>query len=390
MLKRLISCPGSRSFFLFGARGVGKSTLVRAQFPNALYINLLLDEEEAQLAGDPDSLIRRLKAWEPQPSHTGSPAVVIIDEVQKVPKLLDIVHHLIEQKKYRFVLTGSSARKLKRGSSNLLAGRASVRELYPFTASELGENFDTESALSWGLLPEIYQLRDEEDRYDYLTAYARTYLKEEVWGEQLIRNLEPFRKFLQVAAQSNGKEVNFSATARHCGVTEKTVRTYFEILEDTLLGFFLEPFDTSVRKQVGKTPKFYFFDPGVKRALSGELRLQPKAGTSYYGETFEHLVLLELQKRCSYARNDFKLSFLRTKSGLEIDCIIQRPGLPLLLVEIKSGKTIAPEKITRFAQLANDFPNAEAIVLGQIPHSQIIGEIRAFPWLEGINYILQD
>jgi len=390
MFSRLISCPENRSFFLFGARGVGKSTLVRTQLPDALYINLLLDEEEAQLAGDPDSLVRRLKAWEPSVSPSGALPVVVIDEVQKVPKLLDVIHHLIEQKLYRFVLTGSSARKLKRGSSNLLAGRASVRELYPFTVDELGDRFDTDSAMTWGLLPEIYHLQDEEDRYDYLTAYARTYLKEEVWGEQLIRNLEPFRKFLQVAAQSNGKEVNFAATARHCGVTEKTVRTYFEILEDTLLGFFLEPFDTSVRKQVGKTPKFYFFDPGVKRALAGELRLQPTTGTSYYGETFEHLVLLELYKRCSYARNDFKLSFLRTKSGQEIDCIIQRPGKPLLLVEIKSAKTITPEKITRYTKLARDFANAEAIVLSQAPHSQMIEEIRVFPWMEGVNYILEN
>lgn len=385
MLKRLIDCPKTRSFFLFGARGVGKSTLVRSLFPNSVYINLLLAEEEEALAGDPDTLIRRLQAMGLSARHD-----VVIDEIQKVPKLLDVVHQLIETTAHRFILTGSSARKLKRGSSNLLAGRASVRELYPFSAAELGERFNIDCALEWGLLPEIDQIADNEERYDFLIAYAHTYLKEEVWGEHLIRNLDPFRKFLEVAAQANGKQINFSKIARLCGVTEKTVRTYFEILEDTLLGFFLEPYSTSVRKQVGRTPKFYFFDPGVKRALAKELRLQPRFGTSYYGELFEHVVLLELYKRCHYARNDFSLSFLRTKSGVEIDCIVQRPGKPLLLIEIKSSKQLNREKLTRFVNIAKDFREAEAIVLSQIPQAELFESIIAFPWKEGIEYVMGD
>ena len=199
MFSRVVKSLDSRSFFLFGARGTGKSTLLRKHFPkgDALWIDLLLPQEEERLSLDPQDLARQIAALGSCPSW------VVIDEVQKVPALLDVVHHLIEDKGIRFALTGSSARKLKRGSANLLAGRAFVRELFPLVDAELGHQKNLMALLQWGGLPEAITLETKQDKQDYLRSYARTYLKEEVWAEHIVRKLEPFRKFLQVAAQSN-------------------------------------------------------------------------------------------------------------------------------------------------------------------------------------------
>ena len=193
---------------------------------------------------------------------------VIIDEVQKIPELLDVVHRLIEDKKIKFGLTGSSARKLKHGGANLLAGRAFVYNLFPFTSFELGDSFSLEDALMWGTLPQIYALQDANDRIQYLKSYANTYIQEEVWEAHLIKDLVPYRRFLQVAAQTNGTGINYSNISEDARVDPKTVQRYFQILEETLLGFFLEPFHRSLRKRQRANPKFYFFDIGVQRALS--------------------------------------------------------------------------------------------------------------------------
>ena len=267
MFRRLLQTTRQNSFFLFGARGTGKTTYIRNEFnPDAvLYIDLLDAEIEDAYRRTPQRLERQIRAL-PQTVEW-----VLIDEVQRAPRLLDVVHRLIERTDKRFVLTGSSSRKLRRGASNLLAGRAFVYNLFPLTVPELEDAFDLEDALRWGTLPGIYALEANEDKQSYLRAYALTYLKEEIVAEQIVRRLDPFRQFLEVAAQSNGTIINYANIARDVGADPKTVISYFSILEDTLVGFLLPAFHRSIRKQQRTNPKFYFFDTGVKRSLDRTL-----------------------------------------------------------------------------------------------------------------------
>ena len=214
---------------------------------------MLLPSVEDRFFRHPELLIAEVSALQPSIKY------IVIDEIQKAPKLLEVVHHLIEKSPRLFAMTGSSARKLRHGGANLLAGRAFTKHLFPLTSKELGSQFVLDDVLRWGSLPKIYQLDSAERKDDFLFAYANSYLKEEIQAEQLVRRIDHFRKFLEVAAQSNGLLINFSNIARDTGMDGKTVRSYYEILEDTLVGFWLEPFQTSVRKRLKQSPKFYFF-----------------------------------------------------------------------------------------------------------------------------------
>jgi predicted AAA+ superfamily ATPase len=379
MFRRELTFPEKRSFFLFGARGTGKSTLVGHRFPpeSTWFVDLLLASREEAYARDPDLFYREVKQL-PDSIDT-----VVIDEVQKQPKLLDLVHKLIFETERRFVMTGSSARKLRHGAANLLAGRAFERRLYPLTCRELGERFDLEEILAWGSLPEQFALSLEE-RGEYLRAYARSYLKEEVWGEHLIRKLEPFRKFLEVAAQHNGQPVNFESIGRDVGVDGKTVREYYQILEDTLLGHVLEPYLRSERKRVQKAPKFYLFDVGVARALANLLTVRPAPQTSYYGDLFEQFVILEFQRREAYQTKDYRFYYLATER-VQVDLIIERPGRPLAAVEIKSTDDVRPDKLRGLNSLRSALPEAELYCLSRDPRPQRVGEVEALPWQEGLE-----
>lgn len=381
MLPRQINIPKKQSFFIFGARGTGKSTLVKSVFSKETshYINLLRAAEEDRFARNPDELISEVEGL-PQGVTT-----VIIDEIQKIPKLLDIVHELIETTDKRFVLTGSSARKLKAGGANLLAGRAVERPIFPFSFIELGDKFDTEQCLRWGTLPGIFQLEDDEEKEDFLIAYTHIYLKEEVWAEHMIRKLDPFRKFLEVAAQSNGKIVNFSNIAKDTGVDSKTIKSYYQVVEDTLLGFFLESYSPSVRKAVYKTPKFYFFDVGVVRALSRYLDVLPKEGTRYYGDLFEHLVIAEIYKQLKYSRKQYRLFYIRTQADNEIDLIVERPGKSLLLIEVKSTKNLTRDKVKKMMMFRDEFPNAEFYVFSQDRTRKKYDFVVAEFWKDGVG-----
>ncbi len=382
MLNRLLQLPENKSFFLFGARGVGKSTLLRQFFPeeSTLTINLLGAEEESRFSRHPEELAILAR------SLPSSKKRIIIDEIQKIPKLLDIVHILIEEKlPIDFIMTGSSARKLKRGGANLLAGRSFVYHLFPFSFLEMGNTFHTQEALEWGLLPAVTQYTDEEDRYQFLHAYANTYLKEEIWNEQFIKNLDPFRRFLEVAAQMNGKILNYASIARDVGVSENTVKDYFSLLEDTLIGFFLEPFHHSFRKRLRTAPKFYFFDTGVTRTLARLLRVPLRESTSLYGDTFEHLVILECIKLAHYYSLDYRFSYLSTKDDAEIDLIVDRPGLPHLFIEIKSSREVSPQSLKTLGQLSKDFKQCEAVCFSQDKYVKKYGDITVYPWQEGIK-----
>lgn len=310
-----------------------------------------------------------------------APSWVILDEIQRAPRLLDVVHRLIEKTGQRFAMTGSSARKLRRGEANLLAGRAQVHSLYPLTHLELGKDFNLEQALAWGTLPRVSTLEEDGEKLEFLRAYALTYLKEEIAAEQLVRNLTPFRNFLEVAAQCNGTILNFARIAREVGVDTKTVQGYFSLLEDTLVGFFLPAFHESVRKQQNQNPKFYFFDLGVKRALEHSLEGGVTPSTYGFGNSFEHFILLELIRLSDYRRRDWKFSYLRTNHGVEIDCIIDRPGLPRVPLDIKSKEKVDETDLRGLETIAAAFKGpVQAICASRESKPRRVGQVLCLPW----------
>jgi predicted AAA+ superfamily ATPase len=384
MFHRQIRLPERQSFFLFGARQTGKSTLLRERFGDVrvLRLDLLDPETEDALRRNPRELLQRLDALREPPSW------VVLDEVQKIPRLLDVVHARIEQTGQKFALTGSSPRKLRRGASNLLAGRAMVHHLHPLTHRELGEAFDLGAALRWGTLPKVFAL-DEAERIAFLRAYALTYVKEEIAAEQVVRRLDPFRNFLEVAAQSNGKVINYSNVARDVGVEVKTVQSYFAILEDTLMGFLLPPFHESLRKRQSANPKFYFFDLGLKRALERTLDLSLEPRTYGYGDAFEHFVIAELRRLADYAGKDWRYSYLRTPQDAEIDLIVERPGAPRVFLEIKSSETVRDADVANLNRFAADSKvPVTAILASRDPVAKRIGETLCLPWDRALEEIL--
>lgn len=381
MIPRLIKLPEDESFFLFGPRGSGKTTIMKhlPWYDHSFYINLLLSKEERDYSRNPDRLVNIVEGLPDETTH------VIIDEVQKIPKLLDLVHNLIETTNKKFILTGSSARKLKHGGANLLAGRAFVYHLAPFTFLEVDEQFSLNDYLRWGTLPKIFEFNTEEKKILFLDAYANTYLKEEVWNEQIIRVLEPFRYFLEVAAQSNGKIVNYTKIAKDVGVDVKTIQNYFTILEDTLLGFFLAPFQHSFRKRLSKSPKFYFFDPGVVKALANQLTIPLNESTNYYGDCFEHFVITQCKYLSAYFHRDYRFSYLKTKDDAEIDLVVERPNKPLLFIEIKSSKDVEERHLRTLKSLSHDFGECEAICFSRDDYRKKIDGITIYPWAVGIK-----
>lgn len=379
-IKRQLKLSDNYSAFLFGPRGSGKSTLIKDQFAtNSHYIDLLDTEVEEKLSQRPNELKDIVLNLDPCTSH------VIIDEVQKIPKLLDLVHMLIESTDKKFILTGSSARKLKYGKANLLAGRAFVYNLHPFTFLELGNQFKLDQALRWGSLPKIHKLNEDEDKVRFLRSYAQTYIKEEVQAEQLVRKLNPFKHFLQVAAQMNGKIINHSKISRDVGVEDKTIAEYYSILEDTLLGFTLRGFKHSFRKQLSSKPKFYYFDIGVTRALNKTLGNNLTEGSYAYGNAFEHFIVLECIKLASYFKYEYQFSYLRTKDDAEIDLVVERPGKPILFIEIKSSTQVVEEDLSTYSRLVKDFGECEAVCFSRDTYRKQIANITVYPWQEGIE-----
>lgn len=270
-----------------------------------------------------------------------------------------------------------------------MAGRAFVYNFFPLTFLELGSSFDLDTVLRWGTLPEQIQFDEEQEKIQFLQAYAATYLKEEIWNEHFVQNLDPFRKFLEVAAQSNGKIVNYSNIARDIGVEDKTVASYFALLEDTLVGFFLESFHNSFRKRLSEKPKFYFFDLGIVRALSRQLSLPLIERTSAYGEAFEHFIILEIFRLASYFEPDYRFSYLRTPSDVEVDLIIERPGLPLLFIEIKSTTEVDKTDLSAFIRLTKDYGECEACCFSRDPYRRKIEHVIASYWRDGIKELFQ-
>ncbi|MBW2596530.1 MAG: ATP-binding protein [Deltaproteobacteria bacterium] len=309
--KRSLRLP-NRSFFLFGPRGVGKTTWLREVLPDASYFDLLDSSLYLELSQKPGNL-------EPMVGDLQKNSWVVIDEIQKIPNLLDEVHRLIEAKRWRFALCGSSARKLRRAGVNLLGGRAITRNLDAFSYKELGDAFDAEFSLQWGFLP--YVQLDRKNAPDILNSYVNTYIKEEIKEEGIVRSLPPFLRFLSIAGQLNGQLVNAQNISREAAVPRSSVDVYFSILEDTLLGHFLPAYRPNVKVREQTHPKFYWFDPGVARAAAG-LLFEP-VDRLWKGTALENMIYHELRVYNLTQNKNRPISFYRTGSGVEIDFVIE-------------------------------------------------------------------
>lgn len=399
MFYRALKPSSQSSFFIFGARGTGKSTFIERQllpswgitvpselllkgrwcYDNVLYFDLLDDELEETLAKDPEILKREVAALKEKPKW------VIVDEVQKIPRLLDVVHSMIEKQKIKFILSGSSARKLRKEGANLLGGRAFEYSLMPLTSSELGDVFNLDEVLHFGSLPAVFSFSAHEDKTKFLRSYVRTYVRMEIQIEQLLRKLDPFREFLEISAQMNGKILNFSRIAREVGVDVKTVQLYYLVLEETYLGFRLPSFHRSIRKSQLLSPKFYYFDVGVKRALEQSLHTGLAPGTSYYGEVFEHFIILEFYRWNVYHDADFRLSFFATKEGAEVDLVLSRRK-EVYFVEIKSSEHVDLTEVRKLKAIGKAVAS-RCYFLSKCKVPQEIEGVRCLPWQQGLKEI---
>jgi predicted AAA+ superfamily ATPase len=390
MVNRRQKLSKNNNLFLFGARGTGKTTLLKKLFgdrPNILWIDLLSEEAEEKFGRHPDELSNHLKE-----KHYD---YIIIDEIQKFPKLLDIVHLEIEKKdqkiKSYFILTGSSARKLKRNAANLLGGRAFNFLLFPYTHLELDEEFNLDLVLKFGSLPLTWAYEDNELKAEFLRGYVKNYIKEEILEEQIVRRIDTFRDFLEVAAQNSGDIINYSKIARDVGTSDQTVKSFYQVMEDTLIGFSLPSFHRSIRKRQREAPKFYLFDLGVKSALERTLKIPLEKRTSSYRKAFEHFIVLEIFRMCEYLKNDFRLSYLRTKDDAEIDLVIERPGRPDLLLEIKSIEKVGEDDVRTVSRFSKEWDKeAEGQVWSQDVVSKKINNVSCYDWREGFSKLFPD
>lgn len=343
MFQRALALPiaGTETFFLWGPRQTGKTTLLRETYPDALWIDLLKAEEFRRYLQNPERLREEVIATRPQQ--------VVIDEVQKVPQLLDEVHWLLENTESQFALCGSSARKVKRGAANLLGGRAVRRELHGLLSVEVGAPLDLDRFLNHGVLPSIYTSERPRRR---LEAYVADYLREEIAAEALVRNLPTFSTFLNVAALSDAELVNFSNIARECGVSAPTIKAYFEILTDTLLGRWLPAYTKRPKRRVIGAPKFYFADVGVANHLAR--RGQLERGGELYGKAFENWIFHELSAYNHYAEAFAELSYWRLASGTEVDFVVNSMSVA---IELKTTANVTSTHLKGLRELARDHPD---------------------------------
>lgn len=376
---RSLQVPPKRSFFLFGPRGTGKSTWVAHAFPDALSIDLLDYGTYAELLANPGRIEALAAA---QRADT-----VLIDEVQRLPTLLDEVHKLIERKRWRFVLTGSSARKLRRGGVNLLAGRARTLAMHPLTARELGESFDLEHSLRHGQLPSVYV---DDDPGAYLRSYVGTYLREEVQAEALTRNLETFSRFLTAASFSQASLLSVSAVARDLGISRKTVEGYFDLLGDLLLGVRLPVFTRRAKRAMTAHPKFFFFDAGVYRAMRprGPLDVVEEID----GAALETLVMQELRATNDNLGLGYEMFCWHTRDHREVDFVLYGER-GLVAVEVKRSGFFRDADLATLRLFRSDYPSARCALFYGGTRAYEIDGIRVLPvaralvelpeWLEG-------
>jgi predicted AAA+ superfamily ATPase len=385
MLQRACRLPPTRSCLLLGPRQTGKSTLVRSLLPRRSWsVDLLQQDVFLRYSKQPERFRLEVEA-----QVRAGTRVFFVDEIQRVPALLDEIHGLIEAHRIRFLLTGSSARKLRRGAANLLAGRASTRRLYPLTLAEQGDHFDLERTLRYGSLPAVVTGSASAAR-ELLASYADTYLREEVQAEALVRNLGGFARFLDVVAAENGGIVNASAVARDASLATRTVLEYYQILEDTLIGFRLEPWRASPRARLVGHPRFYLFDTGVSNALTGRLGAPPDS--VWRGRLFEQWLVLECLRLLDYRQTEARLYYWRTHNGAEVDLLIERRGRLRLAVEIKAKSRVASADLSGLRSFGEAHPRVRRVVVSEVPEPYRLGSIDVMPYrmfLERLKHLLR-
>lgn len=363
-----IDLPENQSAFLWGPRKSGKSTYLRTNFPQSIVFDFLKTDLFLEFSKRPSLLREQLLARDN--SILNKP--VILDEVQKVPRILDEVHWLIENKGINFILCGSSARKLKKGQANLLGGRAWRYEMFPLVSPEI-KNINLLRALNHGLIPAHY-LQDSYSRS--LKAYTQDYLKEEILAEGLTRNIPAFSRFFEAMGYSHGEMINYSAFARECGVDSKTVKEYFQILEDTLLGKLLPPFKKRQnRRVIQKAPKFYLFDVGIANSLVKRTVNEEKGRE--FGRAFEHFIFMELNAYSSYSELDYKISYWRTKTGLEVDYILNHGEIA---IEVKGTSRVDSKLFRPMKAFMDEYSPAKALIVANEKEERVVDGIHVIPW----------
>jgi predicted AAA+ superfamily ATPase len=362
-----------KSFFLFGPRATGKTTLIRQQLAETATIIDLLDSRYfLRLSSAPHELESIIAA---------APAdIVVIDEIQRIPELLNEIHRLIESQNLTFLLTGSSARKLRRGKANLLAGRVWEARMFPLIYREIAD-FSLERYLHFGGLPAVYL---SEYPLEELNAYVNTYLKEEILAEGLIRRLPPFSRFLKTIALANGEMINFTKLANDCQVPPSTVTEYVGLLEDTLIGFLLPAWTDSKKRKAIKTGKFYFFDPGITHILAGTETLD--RNSNLYGKSFEQFICMELRAYLSYTRKILPLTYWRSKNGHEVDFLLGTQTA----VEVKATKKITSNDLKGLKYLKEEGVFQNLILVSQDPVRTLSDNILTIPWQKFLSDLWKD
>lgn len=375
MYKRILGFEKHKyeTLFLWGPRQVGKSTLLEKLFPTAPYYDLLLSDVVTRLQVKPFLLREELLAHPPTQA-------VIIDEIQKIPPLLDEIQWLMTKKNIRFILSGSSARKLKRAGVNLLGGRALRYQLFPLVSAEIPD-FDLLRALNGGLLPRHYLA---EEPQDLIESYIADYLQQEIAAESLVRNLPSFHRFLEVAAFSNGEIPIFNNIASECGVSPPTVKDYFQILKDTLIGTFCPAYVDRPKRRLVQSPKFYYFDVGIVNFLlkRGEI----KRGSESFGRAFEHFIYHELLAHSHYSHKKYAISYWRTSSQIELDFVL---GPAIVALEVKGVPLVQTKHLKGLKAFCEDYRVKRAIVVSLDPKPRQMGAVEILPWKKFLEELWQ-
>lgn len=354
----------SESLFLWGARQTGKSTLLKQQFPHALWFDLLMSDTYERLQRNP-ALIREIVLADKKIKQ------VVIDEIQRIPELLNEIHWLMTNRSTQFIMSGSSARKIVRSGTNLLGGRALRYELLPLTSQEIPD-FNLIKAINNGLLPRHYLT---ENPKKMLSAYVGNYLRDEIVNEAKIRNVNVFAQFLEAAAFSNGEMVNYANIAADCGVSAPTIKEYFQILQDTLIGRFVPAYQKKPKRRVITAPKFYFFDIGIVNYLLKRGKIE--MGSEIFGHAFEHFIYHEIYAHCHYSGLDYTISYWRTASQIEVDFVL---GNHEVAVEIKSSTKINERHLKGLVSFSEEYKVKHLILVCNEPLPRKVGKVLVLPW----------
>lgn len=362
--KQIFEGSENESVFLWGARQTGKSTLLKKLYPESLYFDLLLSDVFERLQRDKSILRETVLASE-------KPGPVIVDEIQRIPDLLNEVHWLIVNNNTQFILSGSSPRKILRSGENLLGGRALRYELYSLIYKEI-DDFNLVKALNNGLLPKHYLSQKPEK---LIAAYIGSYLKDEIIAEAKIRNIAAFSNFLEAAAFSNGEIVNYSNIASDCGISSPTVKEYFKILEDTLIGRFLPSYQKKPKRRIIRSPKFYYFDHGIANYLLKRKNIE--LGSESFGKAFEHFIYHELYSHSHYSGLDYSICYWRTASGTEVDFVL---GDHEVAIEVKSTIQANHRHLKGLNSFADEYKTKQLILITNDPEPRKIQNVMVYPW----------